>query len=248
MKTVLVTGASGFIGRNLIARLTQEQDINILEFTRGNTLEELSELVQKSDFIYHLAAVMRPQSESDFDINATLTEHITTSIKNAGRPIPLLLTSSIQAELDNAYGKSKIEAEKIANNFNRATHNPTYIYRLTNVFGKWAKPNYSSVVATFCYNIAHGLDISIHNPNTTLNLVYIDDVIDEFMKVLQGEPLLEHDGLYYIPRVFTLTLGELAEKIYEIKKMIDTDTASPAQSDDLFDKFLYTTFMSYATT
>ena len=162
---VLVTGSNGFIGKNLIVHLN-ELGIHAIAYTRENSIQDLPDLIKKSDFIVHLAGENRPVDDKDFDnVNAGLTASICKSVRALGKKIPILLASSIQATFDNAYGKSKLDAELIVKRFESDTGNPVYICRLPGVFGKWCKPNYNSVVATFCHNISHNLPIQVSNPS-----------------------------------------------------------------------------------
>ena len=244
MKTVLVTGASGFIGKNLCAQLEHEKDIEILRFTKDNTDDELRKFIAKADFVFHFAGVNRPKDESEFDDgNRSLTADILDALQASGSKASFLLTSSTQASLDNPYGKSKKAAEDAVFGWAKTTGLTAYVYRLPNVFGKWCKPNYNSVVATFCYNIANGLGVTINDPETTLPLVYIDDVIGEFIKALKGEAPVPVDSFYRIPRNFKVTLRDLVAKL-QIFKDIRKSLLVP-DFENVFDKFLYATYTSY---
>lgn len=244
MKQVLVTGASGFLGQNLCAQLRQDKDLNVLRFTKDDSMKTLETYIQKADFIYHLAGVNRPENEEEFDqVNRGLTEKITALLKANNKVIPILITSSIQAELDNPYGKSKLAAEKILIKWAKESSNSILIYRLPNVFGKWSRPNYNSVVSTFCHNIANNLEIKINDPEATLKLVYVDDVINEFIKSMDGHKKPAADGFYYISRDFTIKLSELSNKLYEFKKSRNSLLIPDLEND--FDKFLYATYTSY---
>jgi UDP-2-acetamido-2,6-beta-L-arabino-hexul-4-ose reductase len=184
---VLVTGANGFIGKNLIVHLRERKNIEILVHTKEDPLESLAGKVFASDFIFHLAGVNRPVAEAEFTTgNVGLTNTLCQAIQSSGRKIPVIFSSSIQAERDNPYGKSKSEAESALLSLSKKLENPVFIYRLPNVFGKWCKPNYNSVVATFCHNIAHDLPIQVNDPKASMQLVYIDDVISSFLKLLDG--------------------------------------------------------------
>ena len=186
-RRILITGASGFIGANLRTRLDERADTEVLLFVRGDSPEALATLVANSDAIVHLAGSNRPADIADFDqVNAGLTHILCNAISATGRNIPLIFASSKQAETDSFYGLSKFTAEKIIQDLAVESKNDVAIYRLPGVFGKWCKPNYNSVVATFCHNIARGLPIQISDGQVILELVYIDDVIDEFLRVLDG--------------------------------------------------------------
>ena len=244
MRTVLITGASGFLGKNLVASLEQNKDVEILTYSRNNTIEELEQFIRKSDFIFHLAGVNRPQDLSEFDSsNRGFTENLLNLMDKQNRKIPVLFPSSIQATLDNPYGISKLAAEKALLNWSNKNDIAVYIYRLPNVFGKWCRPNYNSVVATFCYNIARGLPIKIDDPSKELTLVYVDDVISEFINAFNGNPHMDEDGYCIIPRTFKVTLQELADKLFEFAQTRESLTM-PDFKDD-FTRFLYATYISY---
>jgi UDP-2-acetamido-2,6-beta-L-arabino-hexul-4-ose reductase len=184
--SVLVTGAHGFIGKNLIIRLN-ELDIQVITYTRENSTQDLEGLIKDADCVVHLAGENRPKDEKDFNaVNAGLTSSICDVVRTSGKNTPIILASSTQAELENAYGKSKSDAEVAVKALEIDTGCPVCVYRLPGVFGKWCKPHYNSVVATFCHNISHDLPIQVNNPDFELSLVYIDDVVEEFVKVIQG--------------------------------------------------------------
>lgn len=244
IKNVLVTGSNGFIARNLIQRLKELNRYNIIEFSRHNTLDELSRAVEGAHIIYHLAGVNRPERIKDFEKdNAGLTQTITDCIKKSDRNIPIVFSSSMQANSDNPYGRSKKKAEEILIDFAKSTGNELYIFRLPNIFGKWSRPNYNSVVATFCYNISHNLNIEISDESKEINLAYIDEVCEAFIDILKGNV---NNSNYYcdLKRSYKVTLGELARKIYTIKDINETAIV-PDLSDD-FTRFIYATFLSYA--
>jgi len=212
---VLVTGAQGFIGKNLLVHL-REKNIETISYTRETTPEQLAFSLQIVDFVFHLAGVNRPQNPSEFNEgNQHLTEELCRLIKQSGRKIPVLYTSSTQAEVDNHYGLSKLAAEQAVESLSGDVDVPVFIYRLPNVFGKWSRPNYNSVVATFCYNIANDLPIQINDPAALVNLVYIDDVIADFMTQLNVQ-----STAVYRPEIsshYTITVGALAEQIKAFK-------------------------------
>ena len=243
MKTVLVTGSQGFIGKNLVEALSRQDSIKVTSFTAADNITTLGSLLIDVDIIYHLAGVNRPVKLEEFArINTGLTQTI-VSILSAKHKTPIIvMSSSTQAELDNPYGISKKKAEDILIDYGKRTGAPVYIYRLTNVFGKWCRPSYNSVVATFCHNIAHGLDITISDRNNVLELVYIDDVINSFLTILidYEKPVVPY---VTIKRTYKITLGELSDKIYKFRDSGNT-LEIPDISDD-FMKCLYATYISY---
>ncbi len=248
MKTVLITGANGFVGRNLAAHLrAKPNEFHVLAFDLENSDQELIAFLNQADIVFHLAGVNRPQNVEEFQTgNADLTSHIVNTLEAAERAVPVVITSSIQAALDNPYGKSKKAAEDAVFAYGQRTGAPVYVYRLANLFGKWSRPNYNSVVSTFCYNIAHDLPIQINNPDAVLSLVYIDDVIAEFMNILEGRVTAGEDGFCVVPRVMTITLQGLADTIRSFRASRQTSVL-PDMSDPLT-KFLYTTYLSYLET
>ena len=239
---ILVTGANGFIGKNLLLRLDEMQGVEGIPYTRNQDIQELGNLIHQADFVFHLAGVNRPDDPSEFKkINTNLTCNLIKQIESSGKCIPLLLASSTQAELDNPYGKSKLAAEVAVAEFSTNSGNPVFIYRLPNVFGKWCRPEYNSVVATFCHHIANGQPIDIHNPSTNLSLVYIDDVIDAFISDLRsGE-----DGITNrdIQPVYKITLGELAAQLRCFRESRDSLVTEPVGCG--LTRALYATYLSY---
>jgi len=239
---VLITGAEGFIGKNLCVSLQRDETVEIIQFNHTQDSSELPGLVESADFIFHLAGVNRPENDAEFlSGNADLTELLCNAVKDTGRNIPIVLTSSTQAERMNAYGRSKLQAEMHLLNLYMQTGNNIYIYRLPNVFGKWCKPNYNSVVATFCHNIAHDLPIQINDANAELNLVHISDVTTSFIDVLHNKP---SNTLYMqIEHVYKTTLGALAEQLYKFKESRKTLVID--RVGDGFMRVLYATYISY---
>ena len=183
---ILVTGAKGFVGKNLIAELKNRGYKDIFEFTRESDPSLLEKYTKECDFVFHLAGVNRPKDENEFmEGNFGFTSKLLELLKKHNNKAPVLITSSIQAEKDNPYGRSKKAGEDLLFNYYKETDVKVYVYRLPNLFGKWSKPNYNTVVATFCHNIARDLDIQINNPDAELNLCYIDDVLEEFIKSIR---------------------------------------------------------------
>ena len=243
-KNVLVTGSEGFIGKNLITRLQELDSVVIKSFDKEDNIETLKKYLQESDFIFHLAGVNRPEKVEEFKkVNAGLTKDIINLLEEIGKKIPVVITSSIQADLDNPYGKSKKMAEDELIKYSKRNNVPVYIFRLPNVFGKWSRPNYNSVVSTFCYNISHNLDITISDPKRELELVYINAVISEFVSLLAKKERNVGKYFYNIKRVFKISVGKLAEKIYQIRDIRKT-LIVPDLSDD-FMKLLHATYLSY---
>ncbi len=243
MKKILVTGSAGFIGKNLLVALRRMHEMDIRTFDVDDDLEQLKVGLREVDAIYHLAGVNRPKSDEEFfKGNSDLTRSIVDYLITIGRKPMMVLTSSIQVERDNPYGKSKLKAEEAVLDYHRQSGAKVCIYRLTNVFGKWSRPNYNTVVATFCHNIARGLDIIISDPSKELELVYIDDLVKEFMNLLTENQ--EEIGPYRtVHRTFRVRLGELAEKIKQIKAM-RSSLLVPNLADD-FMKCLHATYMSF---
>jgi len=238
---ILVTGSNGFIGKNLIIRLN-ELGISFETFTRRDSTKDLQGLIKKSDFVIHLAGENRPEDENDFEVvNSGLTSLICDEIRLIEKKIPIILVSSMQAERDNLYGKSKLSAEIAVKNLTNDTGNSSYIYRLPGVFGKWCKPNYNSVVATFCHNISHDLPIQVNDSSFELSLVYIDDVIEEFVKVIQGERSGEKVPL--VQPEYKIKLGDLSTQIQNFKESRDSLITEKVGSGIV--RKLYSTYLSY---
>jgi len=238
---VLVTGANGFIGKNLIVHL-HEQGIESVLFTHDMPISDLDTALDSVDFVFHLAGVNRPNNDAEFaETNTGLTEKLCDFIRTSGRSTPVLYTSSIQAEADNLYGLSKLAAEDALQALENDTGSPVYLYRLPNVFGKWSRPNYNSVVATFCYNIANDLPIQINDPSALVHLVYIDDVIKDFLQVLEDRPA----GVVR-PEVmpnYTITVGEMAAQIKSFKTSRESMITEPVGSGLV--RALYSTYLSF---
>lgn len=236
---ILVTGAAGFIGKNLCLNLKQ-QGHEVLEFDR-NTEESLESLVSKADFVMHLAGVNRPLNPQEFyDGNANLTYKLIEILKKDGRKLPLLLSSSIQAARGNDYGKSKKQAEDLVFQYGKDTGTKVFVFRLDNAFGKWCRPNYNSVVATFCHNIAHGLDIQINDPNAVVPFVYIDDICRCFVECISKNG---SDEILSVTPSYKVSIGKLAELINSFHDSRNT-LAVPDMRDG-FEKKLYSTYLSY---
>ncbi|MBH9967907.1 capsular polysaccharide biosynthesis protein CapF [[Bacillus] enclensis] len=240
---ILVTGAKGFVGKNLIAELKNKGNNEIFEITRESDPSLLEKYTKECDFVFHLAGVNRPEDEDEFmKGNFGLTSQLLELLKKHENKAPVLLTSSIQAEKDNPYGRSKKAGEDLLFDYYRETDVKVYVYRLPNLFGKWSKPNYNTVVATFCHNLARGLDIQIINPDAELNLCYIDDVLEEFLRALEGNPTMQGD-FCVVSETHNIKLGELAEQINGFKEC-RTNLSIPNMEDALTKK-LYSTYLSF---
>ncbi|HDR15768.1 MAG TPA: SDR family oxidoreductase [Desulfobacteraceae bacterium] len=244
MKTVLVTGSGGFIGRNLLEALGRRSDCRILEFEVEDAPSLLRKHLAAADIVYHLAGVNRPTDEEEFMRgNVGLTEFMLAALEELQRTPAIVMSSSTQAALDNPYGISKKKAEEAFFDFAGRTGAPVYMYRLTNVFGKWCRPNYNSVVATFCYNSARNLPITVSDRSKELELVYIGDVIANFLDILDRRPAAPVDDYLAITPTYRVTLGELADMIGRFRDIRRTLTI-PDMSD-AFTRRLYATYLSY---
>ncbi len=242
---ILITGARGFMGKNLRSALTGRYGDahRLMLLDMPHTEEELLAAAAEADFVFHLAGVNRPTDPADFQKgNADFTRQLLTLLKERGKRPPVLLSSSIQAALENPYGQSKLSAEQAVADYGRETGSAVYLYRLPNVFGKWSRPNYNSAVATFCHNVARGLPITVNDPSVTLRLVYIDDVVEEFLRAMEGQPHREGEWCTVQP-VHEVNLGHMAELIQSFPGLRDSLTA-PDQSDPLVKK-LYATYLSF---
>ena len=251
---ILITGAKGFVGKNLAATLNNiregkdmsyslHKDLNILEYDLDTDPTLLSEYCAKADFVFHLAGVNRPKEEAEFmQGNFGFTSQLLEALKNAGSTCPIMLSSSIQAQFDNPYGKSKLAGEQLLRQHGEETGSKVLIYRFPNVFGKWCRPNYNSAVATFCHNVARDLPITVNNRATELTLVYIDDVVTELIHALQGQEHRE-DDFCCVPVTHKVTLGQIEDLLYQFRDSRRT-LAVPDQGDP-FSKKLYATYLSY---
>lgn len=239
---VLITGANGFVGQNLIAHLGERADVEVLRFTRDDSLARLPGLVAQVEFIFHLAGVNRPQDPQEFQTgNTDLTRALCEAIKASGRQIPVIYTSSSQAELDNPYGSSKRGAEEALLELQAAQGSPVHLFRLPNIFGKWARPNYNSAVATFCHNIARDLPIQINDPAARVNLVYIDDVISQFVAIMDGK--LAGKPFVGVEPQYSISVGELAEQLYAFRDSRTSLVTEPVGTGLV--RALYSTYLSY---
>lgn len=254
MMKILITGALGFVGKNLIAQLNNIKELKVKNYSLTSELEIfafdkdsdvilLDEYAQKCDFVVHLAGVNRPQNQEEFMTgNFGFTSDLLKALKKFDNKAPVLITSSIQAVLENPYGISKKAGEDLIFKYGSENNVQVFVYRLPNVFGKWCRPNYNSAVATFCNNIAHGESIRVNDPNVDMQLVYIDDVVDEIILALAGKA--HQDGAFcYVPTVHKIKLGEIADLLYSFKK--SREDLSVPKLDNVFAKALYSTYLSY---
>lgn len=237
---ILITGSNGFIGRHMCLHLTRVGH-NVFKYDLGSTEEELKEYISKCDFVIHLAGINRPLTKEEFyDGNTNFTKKVVDLIKESKRNIPIIISSSTQASLDNDYGKSK----KLAEDYLFSSSLPVYVYRLHNVFGKWIKPNYNSAVGTFCYNIANNLPIEIRDREYVVHYNYIDDICDEFLRVINSK---EHKGskdILYVNPIYDCALGKLADLLYYFKSEIESDRHLPLIHNE-FELKLFKMFCDY---
>ena len=246
---VLITGANGFVGKNLQLHLAERKDVEFVCFTRANDVAELPALLQQVDFVFHLAGVNRPQNPADFttgnaDLTHALAQAIAAVAEATGRKTPVIYTSSIQAARDNPYGQSKHQAEQALQAVASSHQVPVHIFRLPNVFGKWSKPNYNSAVATFCHNIARDLPIQVNDPAAIITLVYVDDVIERFIQLMDGaDGAFDAEGFAAVAPQYTTTVGELARLIQAFKDSRNTLLTERVGTGLV--RALYATYVSY---
>lgn len=252
---ILITGAHGFVGRNLCEALKNVRDgkdrtcalgtdLTIFEYDLDTDPELLPKFCKKADFVFHLAGVNRPKEEQEFmQGNFGFTSQLLDTLKACGNTCPVMLSSSIQAERNNPYGRSKLAGEELLRSYGAGTGAKVLIYRFPNLFGKWCRPNYNSAVATFCHNRAHDLPITVNDRSTVLRLAYIDDVVDELLRALAGNETRAGD-FCAVPVVHTVTLGRIADLIEEFRAQSAT-LMMPEIPAGSFAKKLYSTYLSY---
>lgn len=247
---ILVTGAKGFVGKNILLRLKQEGYEDVVPFDIDTSAEVLDAAVKDCDFVLHFAGVNRPKDASEFmSGNFGFTTELLGKLEAANNKATFLITSSIQAALDNPYGKSKKAAEDYIFEYAKRTGAKAFVYRLPNVFGKWCRPNYNSAIATFCNNIARGLPITVNDPNVNMHVVYIDDIADEIVRALKGNPTrgdgAEIDGKFcMVPITHRAKLGEIVEMIRSFKQSRGNLEIADMTVGSLSTK-LYSTYLSY---
>lgn len=249
MTRVLITGANGFLGQNLRLFLAEKPGLQVVLFSRENKTSDLGTLLQDVDVVFHLAGVNRPQDPAEFktgnaDLTAALAMAVAQESLRSGKHIRLVYTSSTQAVLDNPYGHSKSQAEEVLFGLAQTAGVSVFVCRLPNVFGKWCRPNYNSVVATFCHNITRGLPIQVNDPSALLNLVYVDDVLSLWERVLAGtvEPPAAGGFLAVEPQ-YQITVGALARQLqgfYDSRTDLTTDRVGGGLT-----RALYATYVSY---
>ncbi len=240
---ILITGSKGFVGQNLVAQLKRREGLALFEYDLGSDAAVLGEGLRQADVIFHLAGVNRPKNEAEFHIgNTGSTEEICSRLRELDRRSRIVLASSIQAELDNPYGVSKRNAEEVLRRFAEESGAACVVYRFKNLFGKWCRPNYNSVTATFCHNIAHDLPIQISDPANELELTYIDDVVAAFSRELDGAGETGFRFAGELPS-YRVSLGELAETIQSFRD-VRTSLFLPDFSQP-FIRALYATYLSY---
>lgn len=251
---VLITGAKGFIGRNLVSQLRNIQsgkvknynvsgELNVFEYDVDSDSKKLEDYCKEADFVFNLAGVNRPKDESEFKKgNFEFASTLLETLKKHSNSCPVMISSSIQAALDNPYGESKRAGEDLMFEYARETGARVLVYRFPNVFGKWCRPNYNSAVATFCHNIANDLPVQVNDGSVMMRLVYVDDVVDELIGALSGD---EHrDGNYcFVPTVHEIELSKIVDLILSFKK--DRESLNVPDMEDPFTKKLYSTYLSY---
>jgi len=243
---ILVTGARGFIGKNLIAELKNREYADVFKFDIDTDPNLLDKYCKDAEFVFHLAGVNRPKDNSEYmEGNFGFTSTLLNTIKKHNNNCPIMISSSIQSKLDNPYGQSKKAGEDLMFSYGKETNAKVLVYRFPNVFGKWCRPNYNSAIATFCNNIANDLPIQVNDESYMMNLVYIDDVVNEMINALEGNENKVGE-FCVVPVAHTIALGEIAKLLYSFKES-RKNIAVPDMSD-AFSKKLYSTYLSYLPT
>ena len=246
---VLITGANGFVGKNLRLHLAEREDVEVVYFTREHTTTELPTLLEGVSFVFHLAGINRPQDPQEFvtgnaDLTAALCAAVGKVQQTMGRKVPVIYTSSTQAAHDNPYGASKRSAEQALRALATREGVPVHVFRLPNVFGKWCRPNYNSAVATFCHNIARGMPIQVKDPAAAVTLVYVDDVVERFIQLMDGaDAAVDAEGFATVAPQYTATVGEIARLIETFRD--SRNTLMTERVGTGFVRALYATYVSY---
>ncbi|MBN1824294.1 MAG: NAD-dependent epimerase/dehydratase family protein [Endomicrobiales bacterium] len=244
MKKILVTGSNGFMGKNLIETLARNENISYFGYDLDKPKEELKKYLKEADIIFHFAGVNRPVDVKEFEEgNTAFTKEMLEDLKKSGNTATVVFISSIQVHLENPYGVSKKKAEDLLIEYGKKNKAKVYLYRLTNVFGKWSRPNYNSVVATFCHNVSRGIEIKISDPQKQMEFNYIDDVIAEFTAIIDKDDKDTENYYYDVKPVYRIKLKDLAETIEGFRKTRE-NLRVPDMSDKLT-KYLYATYLSY---
>lgn len=251
---ILVTGAKGFVGKNLCEALKNIRDgkdktrkvtiDNVYEYDIDTDDSCLNDFCKNADFVFHLAGVNRPQKEEEFmEGNFGFTSLLLNTLKEQKNKAPVMISSSIQASLDNPYGRSKKAGEDLIFQYGKENDVKVLVYRFPNLFGKWCRPNYNSVIATFCHNIANDLPITVNDEKIELTLCYIDDIVDELLRALENSATKDGD-FYKVPTEHKVTLGKISDLLYKFAKQPET-LIMPEIPDGSFEKKLYSTYLSY---
>jgi UDP-2-acetamido-2,6-beta-L-arabino-hexul-4-ose reductase len=244
MKTILITGADGFMGRNLRVALERRPGIEVIAFEISQLPSDLSALAARADLVFHLAGVNRPQDDREFiEGNLDLTRELCHAVRVGGRTPPLVFSSSVQANSDSPYGKSKRAAEEMVLDYHRQTGAPVRVYRFPNVFGKWSRPNYNSVVATFCHNLSRGIPVQVTDRAQPIRLVYIDDVVRAFVGIAASAALDSATTRAEIQPIFSLTLGDLHDLLVSFRT--GRENLLVPDMSDLLTRYLYSTYISF---
>lgn len=239
---VLVTGSKGFIGKNLIMKLKEEENFLVYECDKDIDKQVLEKYCKEAEFVYHLAGINRTDNEEEFmNGNYGFTLELLDLLRKYNKGCPIMLASSIQATYSNAYGKSKKAAEDLLLGYSLKDSANVFIYRLPNIFGKWSKPNYNSVVASFCHNISRNIPITIDEPEKIMNLVYIDDLVNELISLPSYTNTNNH--FYEIRPSYSISLGKISELLYSFHE--STTKGYIPDMEDEFTKILYSTYLSY---
>lgn len=240
---ILVTGAKGFVGKNLVLELKNQGYTDVFEFDIDTDPSLLDKFCTETDFVFHLAGVNRPKNQSEFmEGNFGFTSTLLDTLKSHKNTCPVMISSSTQAALENPYGQSKKAGEELMFSYARETGARVFVYRFPNVFGKWCRPNYNSAVVTFCNNIASGLPIQIKDRSAVMNLVYIDDVVEELLRAVKGTPN-QASEYCSVAVTYTITLGEIVDLIYSFKA--SREERGIPDMTDAFTSKLYSTYLSY---